>query len=324
MTLPLVSVIIPCYNGAPYLGESIQSALAQTHGRMEVIVVDDGSSDSSAEVARRFTGPNVRLICSPNRGAAAARNIGLAAASGDFIQYLDADDFLSPDKVAAQVERLAGEPAGCLATSGIVFFDDGQRPQEGIDSDGTSHAGDSDSPLEFLLRLYGMDGPAGMVAVSQWLVPRSVSDAAGPWNEGLTVNDDGEYFARVVEHSTGVRHTPKGRAYYRKHPGGPSLSSGWRTSARHFKSCIDALDGIRETLVRMGADARGQRTLARFYCEWAVAAYPQFPEVARQAIRGARNCGVERPVLRLPTRKGRIVQALVGWRLARRIQCWLK
>jgi glycosyltransferase involved in cell wall biosynthesis len=324
MSVPLVSIIIPAYNASRWIRQTIASAQAQTWPAVEIVVVDDGSTDDTLTIAQSHVGPHLRVIASTNRGASSARNRGVAAARGDYLQYLDADDLLSPDKIAMQMECLASEPAGRLATSGLVFFNDDNPPKSGLDSDGLPHAGDCDSPLNFLLRLYGLDGPAGMVQTSQWLVPRCVANAAGPWDETLTVDDDGEYFARTVEHSVGVRYVPRGRVYYRKHSSHGSLSGHWQRSEAHLASAIRSLHGKRAVLIRLGADACALRTLSRFYCEWALAAYPRFPALVGEALEGARHCGDPRPVPKLATPKGQCLQSLVGWRLARRIQTWLQ
>ncbi len=95
---PAVTVVIPCYNYGRHLAEAIESALAQTHGAIEVIVVDDGSTDETATVAARFA-PQVHCIRQVHGGASAARNTGLAVARGDYVLFLDADDVLEPDYV---------------------------------------------------------------------------------------------------------------------------------------------------------------------------------------------------------------------------------
>lgn len=100
----LVSILIPCYNAERWIGEAIESALAQTWVNKEVIVVDDGSTDGSLEVIRGF-GNQVRWETGPNRGGNVARNRLLSLAQGEWLQYLDADDYLLPDKVAAQFVR---------------------------------------------------------------------------------------------------------------------------------------------------------------------------------------------------------------------------
>ena len=100
---PLVSILIPCFNAERWIAQAIESALAQTWPEKEVIVVDDGSTDRSLDVIRRFDG-RIRWETGPNRGGNAARNRLLELARGDWLQYLDADDYLLPEKVARQVE----------------------------------------------------------------------------------------------------------------------------------------------------------------------------------------------------------------------------
>ena len=99
---PLVSIIIPCWNAEDYVGEAIESALAQTYANVEVIVIDDGSTDGSLEVIRSF-GDRVRWETGPNRGACAARNRGLELSRGELIQFLDSDDLLFPEKLTRMV-----------------------------------------------------------------------------------------------------------------------------------------------------------------------------------------------------------------------------
>ncbi|MGJ0396973.1 MAG: glycosyltransferase family 2 protein [Methylocystis sp.] len=101
----LVSILIPCHNAERWVGQAIESALAQTYTPREVIVVDDGSTDGSLDVIRSF-GDRIRYATGPNRGANAARNLLLALARGEWTQYLDADDYLLPDKIAPQMRVL--------------------------------------------------------------------------------------------------------------------------------------------------------------------------------------------------------------------------
>jgi len=103
-----VTVVIPCFRQAHFLGEAIESVLAQTHPRIELIVVDDGSPDDVERVAGRY--PGVRCLRQPNGGLAAARNAGLAAASGEFVLFLDADDRLLPEAVATGLRELGASP----------------------------------------------------------------------------------------------------------------------------------------------------------------------------------------------------------------------
>jgi len=106
---PLVSVIIPVYNGERYLAEAIESVLAQTYRPIEIIVVDDGSTDGSADVAKRFGSP-VRYDFQPNSGAGAARNRGAELARGSVLAFLDADDIWLADKLARQMAAFDADP----------------------------------------------------------------------------------------------------------------------------------------------------------------------------------------------------------------------
>lgn len=105
---PLIGVIIPVYNGERYLAEAIESVLAQTYRPVELIVVDDGSTDSSADIAKRYA-PPVRYYFQPNSGAGAARNRGTDLAQGDLLAFLDADDLWVEDKLARQMEAFESD-----------------------------------------------------------------------------------------------------------------------------------------------------------------------------------------------------------------------
>src|SRR5438876_760555 len=105
---PLVSILIPAYNAEEWIADTIRSAIGQTCPRKEIIVVDDGSSDRTAEVAQRFASKEVTVVSIQNQGAAAARNHALRLSQGDYIQWLDADDLLAPDKVERQLALLEG------------------------------------------------------------------------------------------------------------------------------------------------------------------------------------------------------------------------
>lgn len=109
-----VSVIIPCYNAAPHLAAAIESVLAQTHAAHEIIVVDDGSTDDTAAIARRYVGRGVTLLTEAHGGVAAARNHGILAATGDLIAFLDADDQWLPHKLAVQIPLFADSSVGLV------------------------------------------------------------------------------------------------------------------------------------------------------------------------------------------------------------------
>src|SRR6516225_1986814 len=108
---PLVSILIPAYNAQEWIADTIRSAIEQTWPCKEIIVVDDGSTDGTTEVARRFVSKEVAVVSIKNQGAAAARNHALQLSQGDYIQWLDADDLLAPNKIERQLGTL-GEAEG--------------------------------------------------------------------------------------------------------------------------------------------------------------------------------------------------------------------
>lgn len=128
-TSDLVSVIIPAFEAATTIGETLRSVLGQTHRPIEVIVVDDGSSDETGRITRTF-GEAVRYVRQTNAGDAAARNTGIRHAIGSYLAFLDADDLWRPTKLEAQMALLAAEPSIGAAQCGAVFVDEELRPLE--------------------------------------------------------------------------------------------------------------------------------------------------------------------------------------------------
>jgi len=211
---PLVSILIPAFNTEAFVADAIRSALAQTWQRTEIIVVDDGSTDRTADVCRGFASSKVAIITEPHQGAAAARNKALSLSQGDYIQWLDADDILAPDKIAKQLESVAGDRDGrTLLSCAWAYFHHSPRRARFVPTRLWADL----SPVDWLLcklqhNVYMQN--------ATWLVSREVTDAAGPWDTRLTADDDGEYFCRVLLASQAVRFIPEARAFYRRNVGG--------------------------------------------------------------------------------------------------------
>jgi glycosyltransferase involved in cell wall biosynthesis len=271
--MPLVSVIIPCHNAAPWLAETLGSALAQTWAEKEIMLIDDGSTDNSLALARTFEARGVRVLSQSRRGAAAARNTGMREARGDFLQFLDADDLLSPDKISAQVRLLAAATPGHVASCAWGRF--AGTPQEARFVDELVFR--DLSPLEFLL-LAGDRG--AMMHPAAWLVPRPLAAAAGPWDERLTLNDDGEYFCRVLLASRGIRFSTAGRSFYRSRLRS-SLSQ--RTDAAALESLFLSVELFAAHLLAAEDAPRIRLSLANYYQRFIYTAYPAVPELVRKA-----------------------------------------
>jgi glycosyltransferase involved in cell wall biosynthesis len=181
---PLVSVIVPCYNGAAFLEETLRSALVQSYPNVEVVVVDDGSTDSSAQIARRFP---VRYIRQENRGLSEARNTGIRESKGSYLVFLDADDRLRPEAIETGLRALAQRPECAIAVGDHVF----------ITADGSRLADSAkESPLhshyEALLKSNFIE------MISSVLFRRSVFDEVGGFDATLRVAEDYDLYLRIA------------------------------------------------------------------------------------------------------------------------------
>lgn len=122
--MKFISVIVPVYNLEQYIVDTIESVFAQTYQHFELIVVDDGSTDRTAEICESFNEPKLKLIRQKNQGANAARNAGLRAAKGDYIAFLDGDDLWLPEKLAKHIEHLEQSPEVGISYSQSAFIDE--------------------------------------------------------------------------------------------------------------------------------------------------------------------------------------------------------
>jgi glycosyltransferase involved in cell wall biosynthesis len=125
---PLVSAVVPAYNASRTVVEAVNSILTQTVGDLEVIVVDDGSRDDTADVVRSIDDPRVSLITKQNEGASSARNAGIRAARGRYVAFLDADDQWLPSKLERQLDVLESDPGVYAVQSGALLVDDAMKP----------------------------------------------------------------------------------------------------------------------------------------------------------------------------------------------------
>jgi glycosyltransferase involved in cell wall biosynthesis len=234
---PLVSILIPAYNAEPWIPDAIKSAIRQTWPHKEIIVVDDGSTDGTLAVASKFTRNGVTVTSQKNRGASAARNHAYSLCRGDYIQWHDADDVLAPDKISRQLEfaQASKNPFLLLSAEWGRFL---YRIQNAKFI--PSALWQDLAPIEWLLRKMTLNV---WMQPGSWLVSRELSEAAGPWDERLSFDDDGEYFCRVILKSQGVPFVPGAKTFYRATgPGSLStvdnsdkkLESAWLSTRLHI------------------------------------------------------------------------------------------
>lgn len=192
MKQPLVSVIIPLYNSENYISETIESVLNQTYKNIEVVVVDDGSTDDSLSIAKRYESNNLHVYHQENSGAPVARNFGFRMSKGSFIQYLDADDKLTPNKIEKQVAALGKGNSYAIATSSVFVM----SGEEEYLWDMPEIYHDYERGFDLLVDLWRFFIPSW--CIGSYLVPRNLVLESGGWDETLKKNQDGEFFSRVL------------------------------------------------------------------------------------------------------------------------------
>jgi glycosyltransferase involved in cell wall biosynthesis len=309
--LPLVSILIPAYNAQQWIADTLRSATAQTWPRKEIIVVDDGSSDGTLAVAKQFEGKGVRVVTQKNQGAAAARNTAFSLSHGDYIQWLDADDILAPNKVELQMEAaMRCEDRRMVFSSSWGKFMHRQRRAAFTRTDLWCDL----SPVEWLLRKMEQNI---YMQTATWLVSRELSEEAGPWNTQLLGDDDGEYFCRVLLASKGTKFVPEARVYYRTFGydslGYIGLSD--RKCQAHWLSM-----GLHIGYLRSRDDSRRARAAClRYLRNSLIFFYPEKTEIVRQVEELSQELGepVGTPSL---SWKYAWAKALFGWNFAKHMQ----
>lgn len=311
---PLVSILIPAYNAEPWIADTIRSALRQNWPRKEIIIVDDGSRDGTLAVAQKFAGPEVTVVTQKNAGASAARNRAFSLCRGDFIQWLDADDLLAVDKISRQmavVEKCADRRLLFSSEWGRFMY----RPRCARFE--TTPLCADQPPVEWLLHKMGLNLH---MQPATWLVSRELTLAAGNWDERLSLDDDGEYFCRVLLASTGVRFVPGARSYYRM--SGPGSLSSVDQSDKKLESLWLSMQLHVGYLRSLEDSARAQAACATYLGNWLICFYPGRPDIIAEVRELAATLGrkLELAVVRP---KYAWVEKIWGRETARRAQVLL-
>ncbi|MCA9050710.1 MAG: glycosyltransferase, partial [Planctomycetaceae bacterium] len=201
-----VSTIIPAYNAEKFISETVRSCLAQTHTDHEVIVVDDGSTDSTGELLREF-GESIRVVQQENSGHVAARNAGAALATGNWIAFLDADDLWAPDKLSKQLE-IASEDIGMVYTDRANF---GETASVGA-TESPTHTLHSGSVFRELL----VDN---FVTVSSVIMRKSWIEKLGGFSPEPSGSEDWDLWLRFAAAGGKMAVVPEPLTHYRIHAG---------------------------------------------------------------------------------------------------------
>ena len=311
---PLVSILIPAFNAEHWIADCLSCAVSQTWPRKEIIVVDDGSKDQTLAIAKQFESSFLKVCTQKNQGAAATRNNAFAMCQGDYVQWLDADDLMAPDKTAKQMETVE---QGCskrvlISCSWGLFM---HRPYRAIFR--PSPLWQDLSRAEWLMRK--MEHNIYMQTAT-WLVSRELAEAAGPWDTRLLGDDDGEFFCRVLLASEGTRFVPDAKVYYRQAGAGSlsyigfsnrKLEAQWLSMKLHIKYLRSLQD-----------DERARAACVTYLRNWMGFFYPERLDLFEEAQELAKSLGGE---LRIPPLSWKYswIDALFGRSKAKRAQVLL-
>jgi glycosyltransferase involved in cell wall biosynthesis len=309
----LVSILIPAYNAQSWIAETIRSALRQSWPNKEVIVVDDGSTDRTLRIAQQFETQGVRVATQPNQGAAAARNKAFSLSRGDYIQWLDADDLISPHKVTRQMEQAE------LANDRWILFSSPwgsfrYRPSKAKFTPTPLWC--DLTPTEWLTRKWEGNWH---VQTATWLVSRELTQAAGPWDTRLLSDDDGEYFSRVIGVSHGIRFVPQSRIYYRI-TSSNRLSHIGRSDKKMDSQFLAMKLQIGYLRAREDSD-RVRAACVTYLQDWLPNFYPNRPDLVQQAQQLAASLGGQLSIPRASW-KFAWIQKLFGFAAAKYTQLY--
>jgi glycosyltransferase involved in cell wall biosynthesis len=272
LAAPRVSAVIPTYNHACYVPGAVESVLAQSFDDLEVVVVDDGSTDETADVLRRL-GERIRYIPLGHRGLAAARNAGIRAARGRYVAFLDADDLWLPDKVSMQVACLDREPAIGLVYCEAALFNEASPATTTPHSYWAHHP--SGKTLPWLLRQNVVPSPTPMVR-------RELFDQVGLFDETLSACEDWDMWIRIAQRSE-FAYVDRVLAKYRVHATNMSrdhermMTNGLRVLEKAFSA-----PGLAPEIRRLR-----RSIISRRYADYALHCFyaGRYEQARREAIR---------------------------------------
>ena len=233
VTNPLISCIVPVYNGERFLTEALESILEQTYQNLEVIVVDDGSTDGTESISRRY-GKQIHYHFQSNSGAPAARDEGIRISNGELIAFLDADDLWHPEKLERQLARFQAKPELDLCFTHVKHFWVPEMKEE-----------------EKRFQNHRLSQPLPAYLTQAILVRRELFHTVGNFNTGLKFADAMDWFLRAIHKGAVMELLPEVLLYRRMHQKNCSMESDTRQMTAKMEDAL--LKVVRDSLIRRRA-----------------------------------------------------------------------
>lgn len=301
---PLVSICIPLYNASEYIEETLNKIFEQTYENIEVVVVDDHSTDGSYEILKTFESDKIKLYKNPKNGGNAARNYAFQQSKGDYIKFMDADDYCSENMIKAQLERLLNEGnENTLIFSPLrLLHPDGSfwHPPRLIDKDFSPG-------IELLIAIWKRKG---FHCPHCHLMHRYLVEKSGGWDEKIIKNQDGEFFARISAIADKSLSVPSEYAVWRRTMKGVSN----QTKLDSIDSVIDTLDITSKLLFNYDDSLEMKRICGKYIGFYVYQEYPNIKPLLPKIELLAKTNDIE---INLPERKIlKLLTLCFGWKTA--------
>lgn len=263
---PLVSILIPLYNAEQYIEETITKALKQTYSNIELVIVDDHSTDNSLKIAQKYASERVHIYSNSKKGGNAARNYAFKKCNGEYIKFMDADDYMDDNMIEVQLKHLLAEknPKNCVAFSPVIMrYADGHeqfQQQRNIDHDYVPG-------IELLIDIWR---GKGWHCPHCHLMHRTLIEKAGPWDETVLKNQDGEFFSRIYAAAQKAISAKTVNAIWRQTNNGVSR----QTSDKAWRSFFETHRRIAELILSYQDNKESKYICSRYICSSLFEHYP--------------------------------------------------
>jgi glycosyltransferase involved in cell wall biosynthesis len=306
----LVSVVIPAFNASKYIREAIGAAQRQTHPELEIIVVDDGSTDNTAEIVNAIPDGRIKYRHQCNSGQSSAINFGVRESNGAYIKLLDADDWIHPEHIASQMAAIR-DSCDAVATCRWGYFTNNREAPD-VRTEFTNK--DYNDPIDWFVD--SMTHDEGMMGGWLWLVPRSLWNKCGGYDNSLTLYNDIDFSVRLLLASHRVRFASGATYSYRR---GVSTSMSVDRSARTMNSVFNALETSATLMLERRDTPEVRKVFADRMQYWVYQFYPQCKPLAQRAQDRIKELGGSNVVMGGGTLQAMLVP-VIGWKAVRHLQ----
>ncbi|MDP4285501.1 MAG: glycosyltransferase [Bacteroidota bacterium] len=307
---PKVSIIIPAYNAEKWISQALESVISQTWNNIEIIIVNDGSTDGTKDIIQSFNDERIRYFSQENKGQCAASNAGLKQATGDYIKFFDADDIMNAEHVEEQLKKLNGSKTSIASCAWGKFYNGNPSSASIVPETVWKDM----IPIDWLKA--ALSQKRDMMGAYIWMIPKEVLKKSGGWDERLSLNNDFEFSIRLLLNADKILFTPGATIFYRS--GIKGTLSKKITRQAYYQAFLSTQSGCSYLL---NADPGKEMKLicANRYQDLIFQMYPYHPEITREMEAKIKEWGGSN----LKMEGSPIIQALsrvFGWKNAKKIR----